>query len=138
VVLFRHTQYWQFNCNLDRIMKRSGILFLPFIASALLFAAGTDEPKVAPAVTDVDLANTQPAGKPACTAAVVGHQWPDEAADPQFAAALAPYGYPMVCTHTGSTYVWRSVNPRKEQPKKSDKPALPVAPALPRAVASKN
>jgi len=110
-------------------MKRSSLLIAPVIASALLFAAGSNEQKVAPSVTEVDLANAQPGGKPACTAAIVGHQWPDEAADPQFAAALAPYGYPMVCTRMGSTQVWRSVTIRTEQPKKIDKPARTVAPA---------
>jgi len=138
VVLFRHTQHWQLDCNPDRIiMKRPAILFLPFIASALLFAAGPDEPKV-PAVTQVDLGTAQPEVKPACTAAIVGHQWPDEAADPHFAAALAPYGYPMVCTHSGATYIWRSVTRRSEQSKKVDKPALTAAPATPKSTASKN
>jgi len=104
-------------------MKRPALLFLPLLASALLIAAGPDEQKVAPSVTDVDLATAQPGGKPACTAAMVGHQWPDEAADPQFAAALAPYGYPMICTRMGSTQVWRSLTVRADQPKKIDKPA---------------
>jgi len=54
----------------------------------------------------------QPEGKPPCTEAIVGHQWPEEAADPIFAAALAPYGYPMLCTHTQSGYVWRSLRAR--------------------------
>jgi hypothetical protein len=122
VVLFRHAQHWQLDCNQDRItMKRPALLFLPFIASALLFAAGPNEPKVAP---EVDLATAQPGSKPACTAAIAGHQWPDEAADPHFAAALAPYGYPMVCTHSGTTYIWRSATLRAEQPKKVDKPAV--------------
>jgi hypothetical protein len=97
------------------MMKPRGHLFLPLLASALLFAAAPDEPKVAPATA-------QPESKPACTAALVNHQWPDEATDPNFAAALAPYGYPMVCTRTKSAYVWRSVAVRVEQPKKSDRP----------------
>jgi len=126
VVLFRHIQHWQLDCNLDRIvMKRPALLFLPFIASALLFAAGPDEPKVPPAVAQVDLGTAQPEVKPACTASIVGHQWPDEAADPNFAAALASYGYPMICTHSGATYIWRSVTLRSEQPKKVDKPPTP-------------
>ena len=104
-------------------MKRPCRLLLPLIASALLFAAGPDEPKVAPSAAEVDLATDKPGGKPACTTAIVGHQWPDEATDPIFAAALAPYGYPMVCTRLGSTHVWRSVTVRVEQPKKIDKPA---------------
>jgi hypothetical protein len=137
VVLLRNFLHWQLDCNLQsNVMKQTAYLFLPLIASALL-CAGADEPKLAPVVAEVDVAAAQPAGKPACTAAIEGHQWPDEATDPIFAAALAPYGYPMVCKHTGSTYVWRSVNPRVEQPKKSDKPAPTVAPALPRAVAQK-
>jgi len=106
-------------------MKRPALLFLPFIASALLFAASPDEPKAAPATSEVALATAQPESKPACTAALVDHQWPDEAADPHFAAALAPYGYPMVCTRTKSAYVWRSVAARIEQHKKSDTLALP-------------
>jgi len=107
-------------------MTRPALLFLPFIASALLFAAGPNEPKLAP---EVDLATAQPGSKPACTAAIAGHQWPDEAADPHFAAALAPYGYPMVCTHSGATYIWRSAMLRSEQPKKVDKPASPKSSA---------
>ena len=119
-------------------MKQPAYLLLPLVASALLWAAGPDQPKTAPVVTEVDVATSQPAGKPTCTAAIEGHQWPDEATDPIFAAALAPYGYPMVCRHTGSTYTWRSVTPRSEQPKKSDKPAPIVAPALPKLAAKKH
>ena len=119
-------------------MKRPCRLFLPLLASALLFAAGPDEPKVSPSAAEVDIATAQPGGKPACTTAIVGHQWPDEATDPLFAAALAPYGYPMVCTRVGSTHVWRSVAARGEQPKKIDKPARIVPPAPPRAAAPKN
>src|SRR5258708_18911923 len=110
-------------------MKRPCRLLLPLIASALLFAAEPDEPKVAPSAAEVDIATAQRGGKRACTTAIVGHQWPDEATDPIFAAALAPYGYPMVCTRVGSTHVWRSVTARAEQPKKIDKPARTVAPA---------
>ena len=113
-------------------MKRPCRLLLPLIASALLFAAGPDEPKLTPSVTEVDLATDKPGGKPACTTAIVGHQWPDEATDPIFAAALAPYGYPMVCTRTGSAYVWRSVT------KKSDKPARAAGPVSPRPATPKN
>jgi len=137
VVLFRHTRHWQLDCNPDGIMTtRPAPLFLPFIASALLFAAGPDEPKAA-AAAQVDLGTAQPEVKPACTASIVGHQWPDEAADPHFAAALASYGYPMICTHSGSTYIWRSVTLRAEQPKKADKPAVTVAPT-PKSTAPKN
>jgi len=114
-------------------MKRPAHLLLPLIASALLWAA--DEPKVIPAGAEVELATGQPAGKPACTAAIEGNQWPEEAADPVFAAALAPYGYPMVCMRTGVAYGWRSVKSRPEQPRKSDKPARTVAPVLHKAAA---
>jgi hypothetical protein len=117
-------------------MKQRVHLLLPLIASALLWAA--DEPKVIPAGAEVELATSQPAGKPSCTAAIEGNQWPEEAADPVFAAALAPYGYPMICTHSGSAYVWRSMKLRPEQPKKSDKPVLTVAPILHQASAPKN
>ncbi len=117
-------------------MKRPAHLFLPLIASALLCAA--DEPKGIPAGADVEFATGQPGGKPACTAAIEGDQWPEEAGDPVFAAALAPYGYPMVCTRTGSVYGWRSVKVRPEQPTKSDKPARPAAPVLHQAPAPKN
>ncbi len=100
------------------VISRAVHLFLPLLASALLSAAGPDEPKAAPANAEVDLATAQPGRKPACTAAIVGQQWPDEAADPHFAAVLAPYGYPMACTHAGSTYVWRSVAKKIDKPKK--------------------
>src|SRR5258708_33548688 len=98
-------------------MKRPCRLLLPLIASALLSAAGPDEPKVAPSAAEADIATAQPGGKPACTTAIVGHQWPDEPTDPIFAAALAPYGHPTVCTRAGSTHVWRSVAPSAGQSK---------------------
>jgi hypothetical protein len=118
-------------------MKQAAHLFLLLIASGLLWAAGPNEPKVAPGSAEVNLGTAQPGGKPDCTAAIIGHQWPDEASDPPFAAALAPYGYPMVCTRTGSTYFWRSVTSRGEPAKKVNKSApaaIPVSsrPALPK------
>jgi hypothetical protein len=120
VVLLRHSALAT-GLHWDRIvMMRPVHLFLPLMASAL-WAAGSDETN----------ATAQPEGKPACTSAIMGQQWPpEETTDPIFAAALAPYGYPMVCTRTGSTYVWRS--------KKSDTPARAVAPAPPRPAARKN
>ena len=92
---------------------RPGSAILLSIVFAISCAAGATADEPAP---------EKPQGKPACTAAIVGEQWPEEAADPVFAAALAPYGYPMRCTHTASGYVWQSLRARSEQPKKGDKP----------------
>jgi hypothetical protein len=92
VVLLRRIQNWQLDCIHDCMaIMRSAHLFLPLLASALLLGR-----------------------RPA---SIVGQQWPDEAADPNFARALAPYGYPMACTRAGSTHVWRSV--KIDKPKKT-------------------
>ena len=83
---------------------------LLFFAMAFAGGAAGDEPPPTPLQ-----------GKPACNAEMAGHQWPEEAADPVFAAALAPYGYPMLCTHTVSGYSWRSINAHNEPSKRGNK-----------------
>ena len=137
-------------------MQRTGTLFLTLIASALLSAASAQPEKSAAeksaaeksspeksspekSSNDAPAPAAQPEGKPACTAANAGQQWPEEAYDPVFAAALAPYGYPMLCTHTASGYAWRSVRvPYTEQPKKSDKAVRTNPPASSKRIAAKD
>ena len=65
--------------------------------------------------------------KPRCTDALLGRLWPEEANDnPKFAAALEPYGFPEICSHTESGFVWRARTVRLEQLRKDmAKPAAP-------------
>ena len=61
--------------------------------------------------------------KPRCTESLLGRLWPEEANDnPKFAAALEPYGFPEVCSHIDSAYVWRARTVRLEQLRKDATP----------------
>ena len=61
--------------------------------------------------------------KPRCTESLLGRLWPEEANDnPKFAAALEPYGFPEVCTHADSGYLWRARTVRLEQLRKDATP----------------
>ena len=97
-------------------MKLPGSLPSLLITAALSCAAGFAQDKV----LDESRSTAQPESRPACTAAMLGQLWPEEALDPQFAAALAPYGYPMICTRNGSSYTWQSPTVHVNQLKKNE------------------
>lgn len=55
------------------------------------------------------LAAADAPAKPACSASLAGRYWPEEAnGNRSFAAALAPYGFPEICTHVRGRWLWRS------------------------------
>jgi hypothetical protein len=61
--------------------------------------------------------------RPLCTAEKAGRFWPEEANDnPKFAAALMPYGYPLVCSARDGKYEWRSLTVSFDQLRKDGKP----------------
>jgi len=95
------------------MMKQRENLFVLGVTLALLWIATYDEPKESPAAVLAGAAPVQPEERPACTAAIVGHQWPEKISGPN--------GYPMVCAHVGASFVWRPLAARVEQHKKVDK-----------------
>jgi hypothetical protein len=72
--------------------------------------------------------------RPACNSQNAGRFWPEEANDnPKFAAALMPYGYPLVCTLRDGKYDWRSFTVsvkqlRKRKSAKSEKSSVTSEP----------
>jgi hypothetical protein len=94
-------------------MKKRENLVLLAVTLALLWVAGYDEPKVAPAAGRADAMPMEPEARPECTAAIIGQQWPEK--------VTGPSGYPVVCTHIGLTYAWRPLAARAEQRRKVEK-----------------
>jgi len=66
--------------------------------------------------------------KPACTKDNAGSLWPEEANDnPEFAAALKPYGYPEICTFAKRKYSWKSATVSLEQLRRDASKKRPIS-----------